>query len=183
MADNIDITAGSGKTIATDEVGGFHHQRVKVTWGPDGTGNDADTASGKPLPIQIRTSSGTEVTFNANGQAIMANSAPVTLASDQPALKGYYVSFAVSTFGLVQSSAGTSTDFLDFIQVFPATSTCGGITVSDSTTGVFTYTGGTVVSLPDLRPFTINVGAFSRVGPWRISTGGNITCVAVGKFS
>ena len=33
---------------------------MKVTWGPDGTGNDTDVATGKPLPVQLRGSDGTD---------------------------------------------------------------------------------------------------------------------------
>lgn len=40
MADNVAITAGSGTTVATDDVSGVHYQRVKLV---DGT-LDADTA-------------------------------------------------------------------------------------------------------------------------------------------
>lgn len=58
MADNVSITAGSGTTIAADDVGGVLHQRVKTTWGPDGTANDADIATGKPLPVQVRSATG-----------------------------------------------------------------------------------------------------------------------------
>ena len=54
MADNVAITAGSGTTIATDDIGGVQYQRVKVTWGPDATANDTDAASGKALPVQVR---------------------------------------------------------------------------------------------------------------------------------
>jgi hypothetical protein len=61
MADNVPITAGSGTTIATDDIGGgVQVQRVKTTWGPDGTANDADVATGKPLPVQLRGSDGTD---------------------------------------------------------------------------------------------------------------------------
>lgn len=50
MADNVAITAGAGTTIAADDVGaGVLHQRVKVTWGPDGTGTDADVGAGLPV--------------------------------------------------------------------------------------------------------------------------------------
>ena len=52
MADNIDVTPGTGKTIGADEVASVLYQRVKVVWGPDGTVNDVDTASGKRLPVQ-----------------------------------------------------------------------------------------------------------------------------------
>jgi hypothetical protein len=58
MADNVAITQGAGTTIAADDVGGALHQRVKATWGPDGTGNDVDIASGKPLPVQVRSATG-----------------------------------------------------------------------------------------------------------------------------
>lgn len=51
MADNVAITAGSGTTIAADDVGsGVLHQRVKVTHGADGTGTDASATT--PLPVQ-----------------------------------------------------------------------------------------------------------------------------------
>jgi hypothetical protein len=58
MADNVGYTPGAGATIAADDIGGILFQRIKVTWGPDGTANDADTASGKPLPVQLRLSTG-----------------------------------------------------------------------------------------------------------------------------
>lgn len=51
MADNVAITAGSGTTIASDDIGsGVQAQRVKPVWGADGTGNDTQVAS--PLPTQ-----------------------------------------------------------------------------------------------------------------------------------
>lgn len=49
MADNVAITAGAGTTIAADDVGGVLFQRVKVTWGVDGTATDASASN--PLPI------------------------------------------------------------------------------------------------------------------------------------
>jgi hypothetical protein len=51
VADNVAITAGSGTTIASDDIGGgVQAQRVKPVWGADGTGTD--TAIANPLPIQ-----------------------------------------------------------------------------------------------------------------------------------
>jgi hypothetical protein len=41
MADNVDITPGAGATIATDDVGGRHFQRVKLTDGAEGSANHA----------------------------------------------------------------------------------------------------------------------------------------------
>ena len=62
MVDNVSVTEGAGdKIIATDDVGGAQYQRIKVNWGPDGTANEADIASGKPLPVQLRGSAGGDV--------------------------------------------------------------------------------------------------------------------------
>ncbi len=42
MADNVDITPGSGATVATDQVAsGRHYQRVKLTDGTEGSENHA----------------------------------------------------------------------------------------------------------------------------------------------
>jgi hypothetical protein len=49
MADNFQVTAGSGVTIASDDVGGAQHQRVKAVWGADGAVNDTSAAA--PFPV------------------------------------------------------------------------------------------------------------------------------------
>ena len=40
MADNVVITPGVGKTIATDDVGSVHYQRCKISIGADGSASD-----------------------------------------------------------------------------------------------------------------------------------------------
>ena len=40
MVDNVPITAGSGTVIASDDIGGVQHQRVKIGLGADGTAVD-----------------------------------------------------------------------------------------------------------------------------------------------
>jgi hypothetical protein len=84
LADNVAITAGSGTTLASDDIGGVQYPRAKVTWGPDGTANDADVASGKPLPIQHRVSDGTAWTYGSG--AIAAGTPRVALATDSPGI-------------------------------------------------------------------------------------------------
>ena len=63
MADNVDITEGSGKTIRADEVGGALYQMIKIAIGPDGSASDLDF-----------------------GQETMGSSFPVVIASDQSAV-------------------------------------------------------------------------------------------------
>lgn len=111
MADN--GTAASGPTIAWDDIGGVAYQRVKVTFGAAPT--DVDTGAGLPvavqgtvpisgtfwqatqpvsavsLPLPTGAALDASVTalsgkFGALGQAAMAASAPVVIASDQAAI-------------------------------------------------------------------------------------------------
>jgi hypothetical protein len=71
VADNVAITAGAGTSVATDDIGSVHYQRVKTTLGPDGTatadlagvdlGSGAGAAYVRPRPdfnSQTQTSSG-----------------------------------------------------------------------------------------------------------------------------
>lgn len=68
MADDVVVSSGSySATIAADEVAGVKYQRAKLVWGPDGTVNDADVASGKPLPIQLRTAAGADLVAASGG--------------------------------------------------------------------------------------------------------------------
>jgi len=50
MADDVDISPGLGVTIAADDVGGKHHQRVKVSIGDDGSA--ADASDRRPVPVR-----------------------------------------------------------------------------------------------------------------------------------
>jgi hypothetical protein len=50
MADNLPYTPGSGATVASDEVGGAHYQRIKLVKGPDGV-VDGDISDENPLPV------------------------------------------------------------------------------------------------------------------------------------
>lgn len=56
MADNVAITAGAGTTIASDDIGGVQHQRVKVGSGADGVYNDASATN--PLPALLYDAAG-----------------------------------------------------------------------------------------------------------------------------
>lgn len=49
MADNVAITAGSGTTIAADDIAGVLHQRVKISQGADGSATDVSSAA----PLQV----------------------------------------------------------------------------------------------------------------------------------
>jgi hypothetical protein len=60
MADTVPITAGSGTTIATDDVGGIHYQRVKISHGAPDSAIDSSIAA----PFPTRQTGGTIATGN-----------------------------------------------------------------------------------------------------------------------
>jgi len=46
VVDNVGYTPGSGATVAADDIGGIHYQRVKLALGADGTAVDAGAGAG-----------------------------------------------------------------------------------------------------------------------------------------
>lgn len=158
MADNVAITAGSGTSIAADDVGGVFYQRVKVTWGPDGTANDADVATGKPLPVQLRHSTG------------------------KGPLAGEYETVAASQTGQTLGATGAAGDYISGILVVPATTSPGNVLLLDNATSITVFAGGSD-SVGSLVPFFIPLGLISVSGAWKITTGADVSCIGIGDFT
>ncbi len=53
MSDNVSVTPGAGAVFATDEIGGVHWQRVKLTYGADGSATDVSATPGSWLPVAV----------------------------------------------------------------------------------------------------------------------------------
>jgi hypothetical protein len=85
MADNVAITAGTGTSIATDDIGGVQYQRVKPQLGADGSATDMLGGAG----------------------AVAAGVQRVTLASDDPAVA------ALATLNTTVGTGNTSLSVLD----------------------------------------------------------------------
>jgi hypothetical protein len=124
------------------------------------------------------------------GQTTMSASAPVAPASDwvgTTALdkfsKGYYVTVAASqTAAVLQSTTGATGDYITGILVIPATTSPGNVLLLDNATSITVFAGG-ATSVSNLVPFFIPLGAVSRSGAWKLTTGASVSCIAIGKFS
>lgn len=68
MADNVSITAGSGTTIAADDIGGVLHQRVKLSQGADGSATDVSSAA--PLQVTLANTSANATAVKVDGSAV-----------------------------------------------------------------------------------------------------------------
>ncbi|WP_192246036.1 hypothetical protein [Mesorhizobium silamurunense] len=169
MSDNLTVTPGTGVSIAADDVGGgLLVQRTKTTWGPDGTANDVDVASGKPMPVQLRGSDGTD------------RSSSLKTLTDLGA--GEYETVAASVTAQTLGATGAAGDFISHILVIPSTVDAGHVLLLDGATSITVFEGGTA-SLSNLVPFIIPLGMISASGAWKITTGAGVTCIGVGNFT
>lgn len=99
MSDGVSITAGSGTTINTDDVGGAHTQRVKVTWGVDGT--VTDTSATNPLPVRLAPQTSGGPTMYSLASAATTNSTNVKASAGQ-------------IYHIAATNNGTSAAYLKF---------------------------------------------------------------------
>ena len=111
---------------------------------------------------------------NGNGQATFSASAPVVLA------KMSYETVGASVTAQVLGGSGATGDYLSHVTVIPATTGAGLVTILDNATSIPVFISGT---LPSLVPFTVYIGANSASGAWKVTTGANVSCIAVGNFT
>ena len=77
-------------------------------------------------------------------------------------------------------ATGAIGDYLAGVLVIPATTAPGVVTVLDNAITIVAFPGGT---LPSVIPFFIPLSIKSVSGAWKITTGANVSVVAVGKFT
>lgn len=68
MADNIDVTPGTGKTIAADDITGVLHQRVKISQGVDGSATDVSATD--PLNVTLANTGANATAIKVDGSAV-----------------------------------------------------------------------------------------------------------------
>jgi len=93
-----------------------------------------------------------------------------------------YETVAASQTGQVLGGAGGESDFLAGVLVVPATTSPGAVTLIDNATSITLFAGG-ASSVSNLVPFFVALG-FHPVqgGPFKITTGASVSCIAVGRF-
>jgi hypothetical protein len=94
-----------------------------------------------------------------------------------------YETVAASQTAQVLGPTGGVGDYLMGVLVIPATTGPGLVTVLDGATSIPVFIGGADSTLGDLRPFFVPMGAKSAEGAWKITTGSNVSVIAVGTFT
>ena len=98
------------------------------------------------------------------------------------AVRGSYETVAASQTDQVLGATGAAGDWLASLLIVPATTGAGAVSIKDgsgSSITVFT-SGGT---LADLKPISVPLNIQSTAGAWSVTTGANVSVVAIGRFT
>lgn len=98
-------------------------------------------------------------------------------------VEGDYETVAASQTNQVLGGTGAAGDYLAGILVVPATTSPGLIQIADGGGSAITVFAGGANSVGSLAPFAIPVGAISKNGAWKVTTGANVSVIAVGSFA
>ena len=105
MADNTTLNTGSGgDVIATDDIAGVKHQRVKVEFGADGSASDVSGSNG--LPVRASTASAATL---SNTSASATN--VTLLASNSSRLGAIIVNDSAATLYVKFGATASSTSY------------------------------------------------------------------------
>ncbi len=92
-----------------------------------------------------------------------------------------YETVAASQTDQVLGVAGSAGDFLDMLIITVATAATAAVSIKDG--------GGSAISILPNSPgggigvYAVPVRAFSKAGPWKVTTGAGSTVLAVGSFT
>lgn len=98
------------------------------------------------------------------------------------AFAGEYETVAASQTAQVMGATGGTGDTLKGLLVVPASVSPGNVIILDGATSITVFAGGTN-SVTELRPFWIPLGMKSVSGAWKVTTGANVSVIAVGNFT
>lgn len=93
-----------------------------------------------------------------------------------------YKSVAASQTASTLGATGNKDDFLSHVLITPASTSPGAVTIVDGAVSTVIFAGG-ASSVPDLKPFIVPILANAATGPWQITTGANVSALAVGSVS
>lgn len=119
------------------------------------------------------------VLSNTDGTALTP-AASATATAD--AFGTEYETVAASQTDQMCGTTGAAGDLLAGVLVIPATTSPGAVSIEDGNTNIPVFTGG-ASSVTGLVPFFIPLGIKSLAGGWEITTGANVSVIAVGNFT
>jgi hypothetical protein len=100
---------------------------------------------------------------------------PVAMADE-------YETVVASATDQVIGATGATGDRLAGILINPATTSPGNVIIKDGSTTIYTFAGG-ASSVSNLATIPVPLGIKSVSGAWKITTGANVSVIAIGDFT
>ena len=126
------------------------------------------------------------VAVNAGTQKQLAVDADGNLTVGAAVADGYQV-VAASQTAKVLGATGAIGDVIDELVILLATAAAGVVTLIDGSGGgavsIPISVGGGTTAFPSLAPIVVPLNIASKVGGWHITTGANVSVLAIGKFT
>lgn len=94
-----------------------------------------------------------------------------------------YATVAASQTDQSLGPNGAAGDILQKIIIVPASTSPGNVQIKDGSGSAITVFQGGASSLTEVKSLVLDIGARSFGGAWKITTGANVSVIAVGKFS
>lgn len=96
-------------------------------------------------------------------------------------MRNDYETIAASQSDQALGPVGKKGDILERLIIIPATTGAGNVSIKDgSGSAISVFVTGT---LADLTPIVIPLGMRSSDGAWKVTTGANVSVIAVGSFT
>ena len=89
---------------------------------------------------------------------------------------------AASQTDQVIGTNGAKGDYLERLIIVPATLSPGAVSIEHGSTNIVLFAGG-ANSVTELKPIVVEIGMVSIDGAWEVTTGANVSVVAIGRFS
>jgi hypothetical protein len=96
---------------------------------------------------------------------------------------GQYETVAASKTDQALGATGAKGDYLSGLLVVPASTSPGAVSIKDGSGSAITVFAGGTDSVVCLVSFPVPLGLVSQNGAWKVTTGANVSVIAVGSFS
>jgi hypothetical protein len=116
------------------------------------------------------------------------NAAQINVGSPSVLIDQYagYKTIAASQSASLCGATGAQYDYLAGVLIVPASTSPGNVLIRDGNGSDITIFTGGATSIGDLRSFVVPLGLYAvaaTTAGWRITTGANVSVIAIGKFT
>lgn len=95
---------------------------------------------------------------------------------------GFYETIDASQTAQVLGGNGGKGDYIDSMIIIPATTSPGAVALLDDATSINILPGG-ATSVTELKPIHVPLQMYSKNGAWKVTTGANVSAIAIGLFT